>query len=508
VEILSNAIGYVNGLVWGPPMLVLILGTGLFLTLGLGFMPLRRLGFGFRMLWAGRREQGQGDITPFNALMTSLAATIGTGNIAGVATAIAIGGPGALFWMWMTALVGMATKYAEAVLAMRYREVDDNNNHVGGPMYYIRNGLGRNWAWLGTTFAVFGALAGFGIGNSVQANSVADALGTKFGVPELATGLVMALIVGLVLIGGIRWIAQVAGKLVPFMAVAYILGGLAVLALNINELPAAFALILSEAFTPTAGIGGFAGAGMMLAVQMGVARGIFSNEAGLGSAPIAHAAAESDSPVRQGTVAMLGTFIDTIIVCTITGLVIVVSGQWQGVNPDFTACTEQGGAIEQRLDTSWGIERPGTLCTDGAGTEVNKLITGASLSTVAFGSELPGTGKYIVALGLALFAFTTILGWAVYGERCVEYLFGIRAILPFRLLWVAMVPIGAIAHLDFAWLVADTLNALMAIPNLIALLLLSPVVFKVTKAFFDSERAGLASRGAVIRGEGAADPPD
>jgi AGCS family alanine or glycine:cation symporter len=356
---------------------------------------------------------------------------------------------------------------------------------------------------------VFGALAGFGIGNSVQANSVADALGTKFGVPELVTGLVMAAIVGLVLIGGIRWIAQVAGKLVPFMAIAYVLGGLTVLALNISELPAAFALIFSEAFTPTAGIGGFAGAGMMLAVQMGVARGIFSNEAGLGSAPIAHAAAESDSPVRQGTVAMLGTFIDTIIVCTITGLVIVVSGQWQGVNPDFTACTEHGGAIEQRLDTSWGIERPSTVCTDGAGTEVNKLITGASLSTVAFGSELPGTGKYIVALGLALFAFTTILGWAVYGERCVEYLFGIRAILPFRLLWVAMVPIGALAHLDFAWLVADTLNALMAIPNLIALLLLSPVVFKVTKAFFAAERAAvLESRGEVIRGEEAADPPE
>ena len=484
----SDAFNFVNGVVWGPPMLVLILGTGLFLTMGLRLIPLRRIGYGFRMLWAGRREQGQGDITPFNALMTSLAATIGTGNIAGVATAIAIGGPGALFWMWMTALVGMATKYAEAVLAMRYREVDENNNHVGGPMYYIRNGLGPKWAWLGAAFAVFGSLAGFGIGNSVQANSVADALGEKFGVPELVTGLVMAAIVALVLIGGIRWIAQVAGKLVPFMAVAYVLGGLVVLALNASEIPGAFALIFTEAFTPTAGIGGFAGAGVMLAVQMGVARGVFSNEAGLGSAPIAHAAAESDSPVQQGTVAMLGTFIDTIIVCTITGLVIVVSGQWQAVSGDFSACEARGGVIEERVGSAWGIERPSTVCVATDGTEANKLISGAALSTIAFGHELPGTGKYIVALGLALFAFTTILGWAVYGERCVEYLFGIKAILPFRILWVIAVPIGAVAQLDFAWLVADTLNALMAIPNLVALLLLSPIVFKVTREYFAEER--------------------
>ena len=489
MEQISNAIGFVNGVVWGPPMLVLILGTGLFLTVGLGFMPLRKLVYGFRMLWAGRREQGQGDITPFNALMTSLSATIGTGNIAGVATAIAIGGPGALFWMWMTALVGMATKYAEAVLAVRYREVDENNNHVGGPMYYIRNGLGQNWAWLAVLFAIFGALAGFGIGNSVQANSVADALSSRFGVPEFWTGIVMAVLVALVLIGGIRWIAQVAGKLVPFMAIAYVLGGLVVLVLNYAEVPGAFALIVSEAFTPSAGVGGFAGAGIMLAIQMGVARGIFSNEAGLGSAPIAHAAAETDSPVRQGTIAMLGTFIDTIIVCTITGLVIVVSGQWQAVSTDFSACEARGGVIEERVGSAWGIERPSTVCIDPEGAEHAKLVSGATLSTQAFAHELPGSGKYIVALGLVLFAFTTILGWAVYGERCVEYLLGVKAILPFRVLWVAAVPIGAVAHLDFAWLVADTLNAMMALPNLIALLLLSPVVFKVTKEFFAAEKA-------------------
>jgi AGCS family alanine or glycine:cation symporter len=446
VEQISQAIGFVNGLVWGPPMLVLILGTGLYLTVGLGALPLRKLGFGFRMLWAGRHEQGQGDITPFNALMTSLSATIGTGNIAGVGTAIAIGGPGALFWMWMTALVGMATKYAEAVLAVRYREVDENNNHVGGPMYYIRNGLGKNWAWLATAFAIFGMLAGFGIGNAVQANSVADALESKFSVPFYVTGGVMMVLVGLVLIGGIRWIAQVAGKLVPLMATAYLLAGLVVLGMNIGEVPGAFMTIVQDAFTPTAQVGGFAGAGVMVAIQMGVARGIFSNEAGLGSAPIAHAAAETDSPVRQGTVAMLGTFIDTIIICSITGLVIVISGAWEsGEN-------------------------------------------GAALSALAFGNELPGAGAYVVSLGLALFAFTTILGWSVYGERCAEYLFGVGAIVPFRVLWVLALPLGAVSGLDLVWTIADTLNAMMAIPNLIALLLLSPVVFKVSKEFFAAQR--------------------
>jgi len=451
VEQISEVIGVVNGLVWGPPMLVLILGTGLYLTAGLGLLPLRKLGFGFRMLWTGRARQGQGDITPFNALATSLSATIGTGNIAGVGTAIAIGGPGALFWMWITALVGMATKYAEAVLAVRYREVDENNNHVGGPMYYIRNGLGKHWLWLATLFAIFGALAGFGIGNTVQANSVADALDAKFGVPVWMTGVGLAVLVGLVLIGGIRWIAQVAGKLVPFMAMLYLLAGLVVLGLNISEVPAAFMTIVQDAFTPTAQVGGFAGAGVMLAIQMGVARGIFSNEAGLGSAPIAHAAAETDSPVRQGAIAMLGTFIDTIIICSITGLVIVISGAWQsGEN-------------------------------------------GAALSAMAFGDELPGAGAYVVALGLALFAYTTILGWSVYGERCVEYLLGVRAIIPFRVLWVAALPLGAMVHLDFVWLVADTLNAMMAIPNLIALLLLSPVVFKISKEFFAAQKAQRAA---------------
>jgi len=443
VENIVDLIKQLNGIVWGPVMLVLILGTGIFLTIGLKALPLRKLGYGFHMLWNGRKaDRGMGDITPFNALMTSLSATIGTGNIAGVATAIFLGGPGALFWMWCTALVGMATKYAEAVLAVKYREVDENGDHVGGPMYYIKNGLGAKWAWLGGAFAVFGALAGFGIGNTVQANSVADALNSSFGINPVITGIIMAILAALVLIGGIRRIAEVAGKLVPLMAVTYVMAGLVVLVMYAGEIPAALGLILQHAFTPVAATGGFAGAAVWAAVRFGVARGVFSNEAGLGSAPIAHAAAKTDNPVRQGTIAMLGTFIDTIIVCSITGLAIVVTGAW----------------------------------TSGE--------TGASLSSRAFEIALPGVGEYIVALGLSVFAFTTLLGWSVYGEKCVEYLFGTKSIIPFRVLWILAVPLGAVAQLDFIWLVADTLNALMALPNLIALVMLSPVVFQLTREYF------------------------
>jgi len=442
MELMTELLGSLNGIVWGPVMLCLILGTGFYLMSGLRFMPIRRLTYGFQMLWQGRRSSGEGDIAPFNALMISLSATIGTGNIAGVATAIFLGGPGALFWMWCTALVGMATKYAEAVLAVHYRETDEKGNHIGGPMFYIKNGLKSHWAWLGTVFALFGALAGFGIGNTIQANSVADALNSKFGIAPLMTGIVMAALVGLVLIGGIKRIAEVAGKLVPIMAIAYIVAGLVVLSMHASEIPAAINLIFVHAFTPIAASGGFAGAAVWAAIRFGVARGIFSNEAGLGSAPIAHAAAATDNPVRQGTIAMLGTFIDTLVVCSITGLVIVVSGVW----------------------------------TSGE--------NGASLSSLAFETALPGFGGYIVTVGLSVFAFTTVLGWSFYGEKCVEYLFGVRSIVPFRLLWVLVVPLGAIAKLDFIWLVADTLNAMMALPNLLALLLLSPVVFKLTREYF------------------------
>ncbi len=444
MQAINDLISTVNSIVWGPLMLVLILGTGVYLMYGLAFMPLKRIAYGFRLLWQGREAKGEGDIAPFNALMTSLAATIGTGNIAGVATAIFLGGPGALFWMWCTALVGMATKYAEAVLAVKYREVDGNGMHIGGPMFYIKNGLKSHWSWLGTSFAVFGALAGFGIGNTIQANSVADVMHDTFAVPHLITGMIMAVLAAMVLLGGIKRIARVAGKLVPFMALAYVCAGLVILIINFAELPHAFNLIFTHAFTPIAATGGFAGAAVWAAIRFGVARGIFSNEAGLGSAPIAHAAASTNSPVQQGSIAMLGTFIDTIIICSITGLVIISSGVWtQGEN-------------------------------------------GAALSAAAFESVLPGVGSYIVTLGLSIFAFTTILGWSFYSEKCVEYLFGERAIMPFRWLWIIAVPIGAMANLNFIWLVADTLNALMAIPNLIALILLSPVVFKLTREYFNA----------------------
>ncbi|MGE4260920.1 alanine/glycine:cation symporter family protein [Shewanella sp.] len=455
MEVIVSLVNQVNSLVWGVPMLVMILGVGLFLSIGLKLMPVLKLGTGFKLLWSGRIPEKdadvKGQISPFNALMTSLSATIGTGNIAGVATAIAVGGPGALFWMWCTALVGMATKFSEAVLAVKYREEDAHGNHIGGPMYYIKNGLGSKWAWLGTLFAFFGAFAGFGIGNTVQANSVADALSSNFHVEPWITGVVMMLLVGAVLMGGIKRIADVAGKLVPLMTIFYVVSGLAVLVVYIDDVPSAFVLVVKSAFTPVAAQGGFAGAAVWAAIRYGVARGVFSNEAGLGSAPIAHAAAQTNNPVTQGLVAMLGTFIDTIVVCSITGLAIVVSGAWSsGEN-------------------------------------------GAALTSYAFSHAFP-IGNYVVAVALAIFAFTTILGWSFYSEKCVQFLFGVNAIKPFRLIFTLVVPIGAIAKLEFIWLLADTLNAMMALPNLIALLLLSPVVFRLTREYFKKQKALAAQK--------------
>ncbi len=446
MEAIESAIGAVNGIVWGPMMLVLILGVGLFLSIGLKLMPILKIGTGFKLLWSGRTaasgDEKEGEIPPFQALMTAMSATVGTGNIAGVATAIFLGGPGALFWMWVTALIGMATKYSEAVLAVRYRETDEKGQHVGGPMYYIKNGLGKKWTWMGVLFAIFGACAGFGIGNTVQSNSVADVLHANFAIPTWVSGVIMAALVGAVLIGGIKRIGHVAGALVPFMAISYLVAGLVVLGINSHLLPQAIDLIFTHAFSPIAAQGGFAGAAVWAALRFGVARGVFSNEAGLGSAPIAHAAAQTHDPVRQGLVAMLGTFLDTLVICTITGLVIVSSGTWTGGE------------------------------------------SGAALTSQAFASALPDFGNYLVAIALAIFAFTTIIGWSFYGERCVEFLFGIKAVLPYRVLWIIAIPLGATSSLDFVWLVADTLNAMMAIPNLIALALLSPVVFKLTREYF------------------------
>jgi AGCS family alanine or glycine:cation symporter len=446
MQALTDALNAVSGFVWGPVMLILLLGTGLYLTLGLRAMPIRRLGYGFRQLFAGRRERREdaGEITPFQALSTALSATIGTGNIAGVATAIALGGPGAVFWMWITALVGMATKYGEAVLAVKYREVDERGAYVGGPMYYIRNGLGDNWRWLGATFALFAMIAAFGIGNTVQSNSVADVLQSNLSIPAWVTGLVLAVLVLIVILGGVRRIAHVAEKLVPAMAVLYIGAALVVILLNAGQVPGALGMIVTDAFTGTAATGGFAGAAVLAAIRFGVARGIFSNEAGLGSAPIAHAAARTSDPVKQGTVAMLGTFIDTIVVCTMTALVIIMTGAWSSGE------------------------------------------TGAALSAMAFGQGVTG-GSWVVTFGMVIFAFTTIIAWSYYGERCAEYLFGVKVITPYRWAWVVLLFVGAVGNLGIIWIVADILNALMAIPNLIALLALSSTIFAVTKRYFADE---------------------
>jgi AGCS family alanine or glycine:cation symporter len=444
LETLTQFITAINDVVWGPPMLVAILGTGLFLQLRLKCMPLIRIPAGFAMVWRGRKAVpgAPGEITPYAALMTALAATVGTGNIAGVATAIAIGGPGAVFWMWMTALVGMATKYAEVLLAVHYRETDDHGEQVGGPMYAIKNGLGRHWRWLGAAFAIFGGLAGFGIGNMVQSNSIAGALDGAFGIDPWISGIVMAVFTGFVLLGGVKRIGAVAEKLVPFMCVGYVVASLIVLGMYADQIPGAFVLIIDSAFNPVAATGGFAGAALMMAIRYGVARGIFSNEAGLGTAGIAQAAGQTKNPVESGLVGMMGTFIDTIIVCTMTALVLIVTGVWNG-----------------------GLK-------------------GAALTAAGFDAAFPGFGGQFLAIAISIFAFTTILGWAYYGEKCWEYLVGTSVEVPYRVVWTLFVLVGAVTQLDFVWLVADTLNAFMALPNLISLLLLSPVVVRLTQEYW------------------------
>ena len=449
---LNAIIDSVNAFAWGPPMLGILGVTGVLLTLGLVFMPWRKVGYGFRLLFDKDGATGDGEVKPFNALMTALSATVGTGNIAGVATAIALGGPGAIFYMWLIALFGMATKYAEAVCAVTYREQDATGRYVGGPMYYLRNGVGEFapelGKWLGLAFAIFGAVAAFGIGNAVQVNSMAAALDNSFGVPEWVTGVVVAALVGIVVIGGIRRIGDVAGKLVPAMIVLYLGAALLILAINVTAIPEAIGLIFTHAFTPAAATGGFAGAAVAAAIRFGIARGVFSNESGLGSAAIAHAAAQTNSPVRQGIIAMLGTFIDTLVVCTMTALVILTSGAW----------------------TMTG--------SDGGG------LTGAVLTSTGFETSMAG-GQYIVTVALAVFAFTTILGWSYYGERCWQYLFKENSLVIYRALWVAAALAFANVKVDLVWNLADTLNGLMAVPNLIGLLLLAPMVFKVTRQYFE-----------------------
>lgn len=444
MEIIHSILSQLSSFIWGPVMLALLLGVGIYLTIGLKLVPWLKIGHGFSLLLSGKADKDQGEISPFQALMTALSATIGTGNIAGVATAIFLGGPGAVFWMWITALFGMATKYGEAVLAVKYREVDAEGRRVGGPMYYIKNGLGENWKWLGFLFALFGTVAAFGIGNMVQSNSVSDALHSNFGLSPTITGIVLALLVGLVILGGIKRIGDVAGKLVPIMAIAYVLGSLIIIFANFMHVGEALKLIVTSAFSSTAATGGFAGAAVWAAIRFGVARGVFSNEAGLGSAPIAHAAAQTNDPVRQGMIGMLGTFIDTLIVCTMTALVILLTGAW----------------------------------TSGE--------TGASLSTLAYGQGIAG-GNYIVTFGLVVFAFTTLLGWSYYGERCAEFIFGVRVIIPYRILWVIAILTGALIKLELVWMLADVMNGFMAVPNLIALALLSPIIFRITQEYLKKQ---------------------
>ena len=448
MEELQSLFKVLSDFVWGPPMLILLVGTGIYLTLRLLFLQIRLLPLAFKQVFGKheRAKSAKGDISQFGALMTALAATIGTGNIAGVATACALGGPGAVFWMWLTALFGMATKYAEGVLAVKFRVQNEKGEMSGGPMYYIERGL--KWKWLAILFALFGTLASFGIGSSVQSNTVALAVENSFGTQTWIVGIVITILSALVILGGIKSIAKASTFIVPFMAIIYVIGGLTIILMHADLIIPAFKLIFTDAFTGQAVAGGAIGA----VIRYGVARGVFSNEAGMGSAPIAAAAAKTDHPVRQGLVSMTGTFIDTIIVCTITGLVLTMAFM---------------------INDSSFMEK-----------------TGAVLTTDSFSQLLPGIGGWIVTFGIIFFAYSTILGWCYYGEKCATYLLGEKFVLPYRLIYIASIFIGTVATLDLVWLMADTFNGLMAAPNLIALLLLSGIVVKQTKDFIAKRKSG------------------
>ncbi|AMW79394.1 transporter [Acinetobacter sp. TGL-Y2] len=444
---LQSIMETLSGWVWGPYMLVLIVGTGVFLTFRLLFWQFRMLPLAFKQVFGKHpNTQDSGDISQFASLMTALSATIGTGNIAGVATACVLGGPGAVFWMWMTALFGMATKYGEGVLAVKYRVKNDKGEMSGGPMYYIERGL--KWKWLALIFALFGTLASFGIGSSVQSNTVALAVENSLGLETWVTGLIITAFSALVILGGIKTISKASSVIVPVMAVGYVAGGLIIIFNNLELVGPALKMIFTYAFTGEAAVGGAIGA----AIRYGVARGVFSNEAGMGSAPIAAAAAKTDHPARQGLVSMTGTFIDTIIVCSITGIVLVMA--------------------YISADNSFGDQ------------------TGAVLTITAFDKLLPGIGGWVVTFGIIFFAYSTILGWSYYGEKCCTYLLGEKFVLPYRLIYIASVFVGCIATLDLVWLFADTFNGLMAVPNLIALLLLSGVIAKESKDFIARRKSG------------------
>ena len=437
LEILNE----IDAFVWGPPLLVLLVGTGILLTFRLKLLQVFKLPQALGLIFSAKND-GSGDVNSFKALCTALAATVGTGNIVGVATAIKAGGPGALFWMWMAAFFGMATKYSECLLAVKYRTVDANGNISGGPMYYIENGLGKKYKPLAVMFAVFGVLcAYFGIGTFAQVNSIVEITQISAGIPVVYTGIALTVVVAAVTIGGLKSIATVAAKVVPAMALLYFLTTVGIMIVFADQVPAAIATVLNSAFTQTAAQGGFLGATVMLAMRSGVARGVFSNESGLGSAPIVAAAAKTKWAAEQGLISMTGTFIDTIIICTLTGLSLVVSGVWCGP------------------------------------------LNGAAMTESAFTMAFPAFGSILLLVGLVLFAFTTILGWNYYGERCVEYLMGVKAILPYRIIFICLIACGPFLKLEEIWVLADIVNGLMAIPNLIALIALSGVVVAETKAY-------------------------
>lgn len=456
LEWIAKVNGVVNNIVWGWPAMILILGVGLYLSLRLKGFQLRKFGYAMKNTLGKafqKRKTGDGEaVTPFQAVCTALAATVGTGNVAGVAGAICLGGPGAVFWMWVSALLGMCTKYAEVTLAVHYREKNSRGEWAGGPMYYIKNGLGQGWKWLGILFALFGAMASFGIGNATQVGSIRDSIRSTvetFGgnapvAMDWILGIALAIIVILVLIGGVKRLAGVTEKLVPFMAGLYILLGLGIIVIHLDRIPGVFSEIFREAFTPRAAIGG----GIFVAMKRGVSRGIFSNEAGLGSAPIAHATADTDHPVKQGLYGIFEVFMDTIVICTMTALIVLCAGK----------------------DPTWGVNA-------GAELTISSFVETYGIWASVFGS-----------LAICCFAFSTILGWGLYGVRCIEFILGGKAVKPYIIIYALMAVVGATLNLGLVWEIADTLNGLMAIPNLIAVALLAPVVAKLTKDYFNGKR--------------------
>lgn len=463
MDLIAQINSFINGIVWGPPMLILLVGAGILLTLRTKGVQFRKFGYAMKNTLGKiftKHEAGEGEITPFQAMTTALAGTVGTGNIAGIVTAVTLGGPGTIFWLWITALIGMCTKYSEVLLAVKFRERNAKGEWVGGPMYYIKNGLGDSWKWLGALFCIFGSLAAFGIGNAVQVGNITSSINTVIVAfdPEFSgqstvntvLGVLLVILVGIVLLGGIKRLGTVTEKLVPFMAVVYIIACLIVIIFNIDTLGGVLRDIFVGAFTPSGVTGGAVGS-MMMAITWGVKRGVFSNEAGLGSAPIAHATTSETNPVKQGLYGIFEVFMDTIVICTLTGFTLMCGLRGLGV------------------DITYGIQGDTSLMAQALGS--------------VFGDK---GGAIIIAVGLALFAFSTILGWALYGTRCVEFLFGHKAVKAYQIIFVAIVFVGATMELSLAWDIADTLNGLMAIPNLIGVIALSGVVVKETKRHFNN----------------------